>query len=164
MKTQRSIFIALGGMALAAVVALAVTACSQRKQPVFEDLPGLISAVQAFSQDLTKQGLPLPSSVSLGELVNRGYISTNSVRAFEGVEARIWLTVNPTEPQSVLMSARLPDGRVNAALADGSVQQLSAQRFAEHLRKTGQPDSAANRSQPVRSETNSTSPAAGSGR
>jgi len=156
-KTRRSIFVALG-MAL-----VAFTACSERKQ-VFKDLPGLISAVQGFSQDLAKQGLPLPSSVSLGELVSRGYISTNSVQAFEGLEARIWLSVNPAEPQSVLMSARLPDGSVNAALADGSVQQFSVQGFVAHLKKTGQQSGAANRSQPGRSETNSTSAAASSGR
>jgi hypothetical protein len=37
---------------------------------------------------LAKQGQPVPPSVSLGKLVSRGYISTNSVQAFEGMETR----------------------------------------------------------------------------
>jgi hypothetical protein len=100
----------------------------------------------------------------LDDLVSHGYISSNSVRAFEGMETKVWLTANPAIMSSVVMSARLPDGSVSAALADGSVQQFSAQSFAEHLKKTGQQDGAANRSQPIRSETNQPSGAAGSGR
>lgn len=128
---------------LVALVALALTACSPPKQPVqtrFEDFPGLISAIQSFSQDLKKRGQPLPPSVPLSDLVNRGYISSNSVRAFEGAETRIWLSVNPKDLNLVLMSARMPDGTVSAALADGSVQQFSSQRFEEQLKKTGQTD------------------------
>src|SRR5204863_3298007 len=114
--------------------------------------------------DRTKQGQPLQSTVSLGELVSRGYISSNSVRAFEGMEARMWLTVNETEPQKVLMSARLPDGSVSAVLADGSAHHFSGQRFAEHLRTVGQHDGSANGSQPIGAGTNSVSGAAGSRR
>jgi hypothetical protein len=99
----------------------------------------------------------------LAELVSHGYISSNSVRAFEGMEARVWFGVSETEPQKVLMSARQPDGSVSATLADGSVQQFSAQSFAEHLKQTGQ-DGAAKGSQPMRAETNRTSSAAGSRR
>jgi hypothetical protein len=131
----------------------------------FQDLPGLLSAIQAFARDTTNRGEPLPQSVSLHELVSRGYLSSNSVRAFAGLQAKVWLRAIPTVPSSeVLMSARLPDGRVCAALADGSVQQFSAQRFAQYLKKTGQQEGAANGSQPVRAITNGTSSAAGSRR
>ncbi len=148
---------------LAAIAALAVTSCSPRQEQ-FQDFPGLLSAMQAFSRDLTNRGRPLPQSVSLNDLVSQGYISSNSVRAFQGMEVKIWFGINETEPQKVLMSARLPNGSVSATLADGSVHQFSAQSFAEHLKKTGQQGGAANGSQPIRSETNSTSGAAGSGR
>ena len=100
----------------------------------------------------------------MDDLVSHGYISSNSVRAFEGMETRVWFGVSETEPQKVLMSARQPDGRVIAILADGSVQQFSAQSFAAHLKKTGQQDGSANRSQPSRPDTNQTSGAAGSAR
>jgi hypothetical protein len=131
----------------------------------FQDLPGLLSAIQAFKRDTTNRDQPLPESVSLHELVSRGYLSSNSVRAFEGMQAKVWLRADPTAySYEVLMSARLPDGRVFAALADGSVQQFCAQRFAQHLKKTGQQDGAANGSQPVGAQTNGTSEAAGSRR
>jgi hypothetical protein len=131
----------------------------------FQDLPGLLSAIQAFARDTTNRGQPLPQSLSLHELVSRGYISSNSIRAFEGMEARVWLRANPTLTSSeVLMSARLPDGRVCAALADGSVQEFSARSFAQHLKRAGQQDGAANGSQPVAAQTNGTSGAAGSRR
>jgi hypothetical protein len=163
MKTQHSATRVVSALILAAIVALAVTSCSPRQEQ-FQDLPGLLSAMQAFSRDFTNRGQPLPQSVSLDDLVSHGYISSNSVRAFEGMETKVWLTANPAIMSSVVMSARLPDGSVSAALADGSVQQFSAQSFAEHLKKTGQQDGAANRSQPIRSETNQPSGAAGSGR
>jgi hypothetical protein len=103
-------------------------------------------------------------AVSLSELVNRGYISSNNVHAFDGLETRVWLAANPGMPQSVLISARLPDGSVSAVLADGSVQQFSAENFSQQLKKAGQNDDAANRSQQVPSATNSTSSPAVSGR
>jgi hypothetical protein len=141
--------------ALAIVAGLTLTACSQRNDlEHFQDFPGLVSAIQAFSRDLSKQGRPLPQSVSLSELVSQGYISSNSVHAFEGMETKVWLKADMAMMSSVLMSARQPDGSVSAALTDGSVQQFSAQDFAAHLKKTGQLDGAP--------ETNSTTPAAGS--
>ncbi len=163
MKTQHSATRAISAVMLAAIATLAVTSCSPRQEQ-FQDLPGLLSAMKAYSQDLTNRGLPLPQSVSLDELVSHGYISSNSVRAFEGMKARVWFGVSETEPQKVLMCARQPDGCVIAALADGSVHQFSAQSFAQHLKQTGQQDGAANRSQPIRSETNQPSGAAGSHR
>ena len=163
MKIQQSATRAISAVILAAIATLAVTSCSPRQEQ-FQDLPGLLSAMKAYSRDLTNRGLPLPQSLSLDDLVSHGYISSNSVRAFEGMEARVWFGISETEPQKVLMSARQPDGSVSATLADGSVQQFSAQSFAEHLKQTGQQDGAANRSQPIRSETNQPSGAAGSGR
>ena len=162
MKTQHSATGAISAVILAAMATLAVTSCSPRQEQ-FQDFPGLVSAMQVFSRDLTSRGLPLPQSVSLADLVSHGYISSNSVRAFEGMEARVWFGVSETEPQKVLMSVRHRDGSVSATLADGSVQQFSAQRFTEHLKQTGQ-DGAANRSPPMRPETNQPSGPAGSGR
>jgi hypothetical protein len=126
--------------ALAIIVSLTLTACSQRADRVerFEDLPGLLSAMQAFSRDLTNRGQSMPASVSLNDLVSGGYISSNSVSAFQGMETKVWLRANPAMLNSFLMSARLPDGSISAALADGSVQQFSAQGFADHLAKSGQ--------------------------
>jgi hypothetical protein len=151
----------MSAVILAAIATLAVSSCSPRQEQ-FQDFPGLLSAMKAYSRDHTNRGLPLPQSVSLDDLVSHGYISRNSVRAFEGMETRVWFGVSETEPQKVLMSARQPDGSVIATLANGSVHQFSAQSFAEHLEQTGQ-DGAANRGRPIQSETNQPSGAAGSG-
>lgn len=137
---------AVWAIILSAVVVLAVTSCSSRQEP-FQDFPGLLTAIQGYSQDLRNRGQPLPKSVSLSELVKGGYISKKSVRAFEGMETRVWLSGNPAAVDSVLISARLADGSVSAALADGSVQQFTAQGFAQHLQKTGQQEGAGTRSQ-----------------
>ncbi|MBX3734314.1 MAG: hypothetical protein KF791_17190 [Verrucomicrobiae bacterium] len=108
-----------------------------------------MSAMQAYSRGLTHRGLPLPETVWLDDLVRHGFIPGSSVRAFEGMEARVWLGGSETVPQRVLMAARQPDGRVIATLADGTVQQFSAQDFAERLKQTGQSDGATNRGQPT---------------
>jgi hypothetical protein len=92
MKTQHSATRAISGIILAAIATLAVTSCSPR-QNEFPDFPGLLSAMQAYSRDLTNRGLPLPQSVSLDDLVSHGCISSNSVRAFEGMKARVWFGV-----------------------------------------------------------------------
>ena len=122
--------------------------------------------MQAFSRDLRARGQPLPATVSLSQLVSGGYISAGEVRAFDGVEVSISLPTDNSgaNPQEILISARLQDGTVNALMADGSVQQLSAKKFREYGRQSGQPGDAANLSQPVGPETNQTSAAAGSGR
>ncbi len=163
MKTQNSAIRAVSATTYALIVALAVVSCSP-SQERFQDLPGLLSAIQAFSRDLTNRGQPLPQSISLGELVSGRYIASNSVRAFQGMETKVWLRADPAVADSVLISSRLPDGSVSATLADGSVQQFSAHRFAQHLQKTGQQDGAASGSQPVASQTNQPSVAIGSGR
>ena len=162
MKTQHSTTRAISAVILVAIATLAVHRALRDKSSSKTSLGAV--RYEGIFRDQTNRGLALPQSVSLDYLVSHGYISSNSVRAFEGMETRVWFGVSETEPQKVLMSARQPDGRVIATLADGSVHQFSAQSFAEHLKQTGQQDGAANRSQPIRSETNQPSGAAGSGR
>jgi prepilin-type processing-associated H-X9-DG protein len=140
MKAQRLLVFIASAIVLAVVVSVAVTTYWQRKQPVFKDAPKLISAMQAFSQDLTKRGQALPPTVSLRELVSGGYIAANEVRAFEGMEVTIWLTATDHYPPAISMSARFSDGSVNVLLFDGSVQQLSRQKYDDYLKQSGQPE------------------------
>jgi hypothetical protein len=149
---------------MAAAVALAVVAAywhfSQRPPRNLK----LMSAATAFSQALSEKGQAVPSTVSATELITGGYITPRDITGFRGWDVRIWLSARDTWPQSILMSAQLPGGRINAMLADGSIQQFWLQDFQAHLQTSGQQDGAANRSQPVRAETNQTSAGAGSGR
>jgi hypothetical protein len=94
----------------------------QHQQPAFNDVSGLISAMQMFSRDLTARGQPLPATVSLRELVGSGYIAASDVRAFDGMDVMISLTADESQPQEVRIRVRGPDGTVTTLLADGSVQ------------------------------------------
>jgi len=131
---------------------------------VFKDSPKLISAVQAFCQNLTARGQPLPASVSLRELISSGYLAASDIRAFDGMDVTISLAANENTPLGALIWARLPDGSINALLADGSVQQVSPRRFEKYLEQSGQTSAPTDGSQPNRSETNGTPSAAGSRR
>ena len=123
-----------------------------------------MAGLTQYAQDLRSRGEPLPPSITLDELVRGGYLRTEDARPFEHAEVTFYTDADETRPMSVLMEARMPDGQVHAVLGDGSVQQFPAGRWQEHLKGIGQQDGAAKGSQPIRSETNRTSSAAGSRR
>jgi len=162
MKLRRILLVPCAGIALVVIVGLVVSAYWEHKQTPFQNAPKLIGALQAFARDHAATGRRLPSEVSLQDLVSGGYLTTNDVRAFAGMEVTFSTQADDTHPQMILARARTPDGQFICLLADGSVQQFSRSRYEEALRG-GQPDSPANRGQPPRSETNRTSAAAGPG-
>jgi hypothetical protein len=98
-------------------------------------------------------------------LVGGGYLTTNDVAAFDGMEVTFFSPHDDGGPQLILAVARprTPDGQYICLLADGSVQQWSRSRYEDMRTNLGQ-EGAANGSQPIRSETNATSPVAGSHR
>jgi hypothetical protein len=114
----------IGGIAVLGLLWLALDSYWSRPQPVFQDAPRLVAALQAFSRDRFLHGNKLPSSVSLKELVDGGYLTPNDVRAFEGIEVTFSNVATNQDPHTAMIHARLPDGSVLAVLADGSVQQL----------------------------------------
>jgi hypothetical protein len=116
----------LGVVAIAALVSVTLTACSEAKKPVFDSAPKLIAAAQAFARDHQAGEQPLPPTVSLRELLEGGYLEATEVRAFEGMEVEVSLTAGADNLQQILVSAQLPDGSKIALLGDGSVQQIAA--------------------------------------
>jgi hypothetical protein len=164
MRIRRLLVIAFAGIVFVVVLVLVVSAYWERKQTPFQNAPKLISALQAFSRDQAAAGRRLPPEVSVDDLLRGGYLTTNDVRAFEGMEVTFSTQADESHPQMILARARMPDGQFICALADGSVQGVSRERYEELRTNLGQPDGAANGSQPVHSETNRTSAAAGSGR
>ncbi len=164
MKTRRFLAVACSGIALVVVVVSVASGYWERKQKPFQNGPRLISALQAFARDQAASGRRLPPEVSLEDLLRGGYLTTNDVAAFQGIDVIFSTQADDTNPQMVLARARTPDGQFICVLADGSVQQFSRSRYEEMLRTTGQQDGAANRSQPVRPETNRTAVKAGSSR
>ena len=163
MRTRRILI--FGGVGIAALVALVLIASAnwERRQTPFQNLPALITGVQAYVRDQTKSGQRLPAEIPLSDLVRGGYLTTNDVRAFQGMDVAFSTQADASQPQGILARARMPDGQFICAMADGSIQLFSRARYEEAI-GGGTPDSAANRSQPVQLETNRTSAAAGSGR
>jgi hypothetical protein len=164
MRIRRLLVIAFAGIVFVVVLVLVVSAYWERKQTPFQNAPKLISALQAFSRDQAAAGRRLPPEVSVDDLLRGGYLTTNDLRAFEGMEVTFSTQADESHPQMILARARMPDGQFICALADGSVQGVSRERYEELRTNLGQPDGAANRSQPVRPETNSTPGAAGPAR
>ena len=88
------------------------------------DAPKIFTAAKRYAAGLTAQGVPIPESVSLEVLIDRGLLTEADVSGFAGLEVSVSLSANESQPQEVLVRARLPDGREIVALADGSVQQM----------------------------------------
>jgi len=164
MKPGRIVLVACAGIALMVIVALAAPAYWEHKQTPFQNAPKFTSALEAFLRAQTASGRQSPPEVSLQDLLQGGYLTTNDVRAFEGMDVIFSTQADVTRPQMILARARMPDGQFICLLADGSVQQFTAARLKEALGNSGQPGDAPNRSRPVRQETNQPSPAAGSDR
>jgi hypothetical protein len=163
MKIRRLLVIAFAGIALVVILFLAVSAYWQRKQTPFQNAPKLASALQAFSRDQEAAGRRLPPEISLQDLLRGGYLTTNDVRAFEGVEVTLSTQADESHPQMILARARMPDGQLICLLADGSIQGMSRERYEEMRTTLGQ-GGAADEGKPISSETNRTPGTAGSRR
>jgi hypothetical protein len=90
------------------------------------DGPKLSAAVAAYKHVLEGSGTPVPDTVSLAQLLNRGLLKPEDVRAFAGWQVSISLKADEAAPQAVLMRARRPDGDQLVLLTDGSVQQVKS--------------------------------------
>jgi hypothetical protein len=164
MKTRRLLVLVVAAFAVIIILVFAASRYWQRRQTPFKNAPKLISALQTFSRDQLAGGRQLPPEVSLEDLVRGRYLTSNDVRRFAGMEVTFITRADDTYPQMILARARTQDGHFFCLLADGSVQQFTASTLKKALENARQPDGAADQSQPVRSATNRTSAAAGSGR
>lgn len=91
--------------------------------PSMTEYSAVMAAATEYSHRLKAQGLPVPASVSLPELIAEGVLRQSDVRSFDDLQVTISLKFDETRPQDSLMSVRFPDGGEVIALADGSVQQ-----------------------------------------
>ena len=164
MKIRRLLLIAFAGLAFVVVLVLVVSAYWERKQTPFQNTTKLISALQAFSRDQAAAGRRLPPEISMRDLLRGGYLTTNDVRAFEGMEVTFSTQADESHPQMILARTRTPGGQFICVLADGSVQGVSRERYEELRTNLDQQGGAADGSQPFSSETNRASGAAGSRR
>jgi hypothetical protein len=120
----------------ATVIAMAIVSGSMAYLVFSARNPGtvnglrIVTAAKKYTASLQAQGLPIPASVSLEELISRKLLTESDVSGFAGITVTVNLATNESEarPQDVLIRARLPDGHDIVALADGSVQQISNTR------------------------------------
>ena len=120
MNLRRILFLAGAGFALVVVVVFAVSFYWEHKQTPFQNAPKLITALQAFSRDQIAGTRQLPLEVSLQDLLRGGYLTTNDVAAFEGMDVTFSTQAEDTNPQMILARARTPDGQFICLLADGA--------------------------------------------
>jgi hypothetical protein len=93
-------------------------------EPTLNGYPKLVTAFKKYTRDHVSPGKPLPASISLQDLVNGGYLTTNDVKELNVQELTIYPTAGKHDPKAVMVRMRMPDGRQILTLADGSTQQL----------------------------------------
>ena len=123
MKIRRIILIVGLLVVVAAYVSWLLVSRWQHDQ-AFKSLPKLAAAMRSYSDGQISHGRPLPSSVTVQDLVSGGYISAAEVRDLDGADVTFYPTVSETDPQAILVRVRLQDGSQIAAFADGSIAQL----------------------------------------
>jgi hypothetical protein len=85
----------------------------------------IVAAAQAFTRSLEAAKQPIPQSVKLDDLVERGFLLAEEVAAFRGLDATVLLTSAHPGPQTILMRVHFQDGTDLVLLADGSVQSVA---------------------------------------
>jgi hypothetical protein len=146
------------------IAILIASAYWERKQTPFQNAPKLMSALQTFSRAQVAAGRPLPPEISLRDLLQGCYLTTNDVRALDGADWTFSTQCDEANPQAVLARTRTSDGQFICLLADGSVQEFSASRYMETLQHSGQPADSTNGIQPFHPERKTTPGAAGAPR
>jgi hypothetical protein len=112
-------------------IAIGVIACVvshwywQRHQSIVKDPTRIVAAVQAFSMEEGAGGRAPPATVTLQELVRRGFLQAEETRPFDGMQVTISLSADASRPQTMLMTARMADGTTQVLLGDGSAQEVS---------------------------------------
>ncbi len=96
---------------------------SERTQAVraLQSLPRerINTAVDAFARDRRSAGAPVPEYVSIQQLASGGYLSSNEVAAFRGMDVAFAVEPVKSDPNAILARVRLTDGRELIEVADG---------------------------------------------
>lgn len=80
----------------------------------------IVGAAHAYTRALVQNHQPIPPSVSLQTLVDKGFLKPDDIGSFQGLDADVALTKTGSGP-SVLMRVRMADG--DLLLYDDGVQK-----------------------------------------
>lgn len=120
---NRRIWIALvGALALMAAVAL-IHFSATDTGPAQREYMVVMEAARLHGQDLRARGLPVPASVTLKELLQKGLVREELVSGLSALDVTVSLATDEIDPAGVLMRVRFPDGSEIVAMGDGSVHQ-----------------------------------------
>ena len=114
-------------MAVAAVVMVAACiTCFILTRPAPGKVDGqkIMTALQSYTADLRAHGQAMPATVSLHDLISKGWLKPEDVSGFSGMEVTISLIASESNPQDVMMRVRMQDGSEIVGMADGSVQSV----------------------------------------
>ena len=126
---RRSVIVLAAFATFCVAAYLVVSLTAGRNPPV--NGTRLADALAQYTRELRLRGSPVPRTVTLDTLLQLGYLTSADALPFHGAQVTFYSDADATRPQSILLSARMPDGSVQAILADGSVQQFSASRWQE---------------------------------
>ena len=136
MRTTRTIVaLALTASIIAIVVAVSITTIRnwpKDKPPI--DPRVLVDATTRFAHDCREKGRAIPPAVTLSELVGGGYLPADFTNGLAGTDITFYTDASEENPQNLLMSWKRADGTWNVILGDGSIQQVTEQRFRQALR------------------------------
>jgi hypothetical protein len=122
MKTRRFL-IFTAAIALAAVVGCYFFVIL-KPQPGHLDAEKITAAIHAYSSKMKSENQLLPPTISLQELIDKGFLKHEDVAAFDGWKVTVSLTSDEADPQSILMTAQSSDGHKMVVVADGSIQSM----------------------------------------
>lgn len=120
------------GVVALTVIGLGLAGFWKQKLPPQIDGAPVVEGVMAFCFDRATQGLPLPASVSLRQLIDAGFMSSKFVQASGMDGLQVWLTADGTRPGDILCSLQRPDGMVGVGLADGSAHLINAAQWESY--------------------------------
>ncbi len=123
-SAPRVIFITVAAFLLMLAAGLAYVR-THSPHPGTREYQAVMAAAKAYGAQREARGLPVPASLSLGELAKEGLIPETVSRSFEGLEVTVSLRGEKgTAFLGPLMRVRFADGHEVVAFNDGSVQQF----------------------------------------
>lgn len=126
----------VAGLCVLAVI-LVVFAGKPKPTPLING-ERLANAMARYTRDLHSRGEVVPPTITTDTLVTQGYLSAEDMKPLQGIALIFHTDAVDTNPQMILVEAHMPDGQVQAVLADGSVQQFSPRTWAEAQRNVDQ--------------------------
>jgi hypothetical protein len=85
--------------------------------------PKIVAAASAYTRSLARNHVPIPQTLPLQTLVDKGLLQPADIGALQGLDAKVFLT-STAGPLQPLMTVRMPDGTAFMLTANGIFQRV----------------------------------------